>query len=142
MLTIVNTMPTRVPIFVKSVVRLDRVEGNSVWTALEQIPYTITKATNPPKVEIPIQQRRRMPAHDTNGMSVLNGPKYLSARKAGISRPGMPTPFKIIKSVSEVDDDTWITFFPKVVTCSVHSPMSALSVPVLTFSVRERAGRT
>lgn len=49
----------------------------------------------------------------------------------------MPTPFKIIKSVSEVDEETWITSFPKVVTCGCRSPMSAFAVPVLTHKNRE-----
>lgn len=76
-----------------------------------------TKAMKPLKDEMPIQQRRRMPAHVTNGISVLKAPKYLSASRAGMSRPGMPTPFRIIRRSREVDGETWMTSLPKVAVC-------------------------
>ena len=55
MLPMLKTMPIRVPILVKSVVRLDNVDGNSVCTAFAQMPYKMTKAVNPLRLETAIQ---------------------------------------------------------------------------------------
>lgn len=98
----------------------------------------MTNATKPPKDETAIQENKRIAAQNTAGINVLKEPKYLSASSAGIIRPGMPTAFRITKRVRDVDEDSWMTFFPKTVA---WSSVSLTCLYVLTITLLGGVGR-
>ena len=79
-----------------------RISGVSVMSATGEIdtnppvkkPYSRAKAMVPPKFDIPIQQRARMPDIIVAGISTLSGPT-LSVRKFGITLPATDAEFRI-----------------------------------------------
>lgn len=111
-----NTIPTLTPIFFRSVVRLESVAGNRLCTPAAKYPYTMAKASCPLRVFTAAQQYISRPAKKVVGTKRLRGPQNLSARSAGIMRPGIPTPFRISKREMEVEGDTCITSRPNGVT--------------------------
>ena len=111
-----NTIPILTPIFFKSVVKLDSVAGNKLCTPAAKYPYTMTKAICPLRVVTAAQQYMSRPAKKDVGTRRLRGPQYLSARNAGIMRPGIPTPFRISRREMDVDGETCMISRPNGVT--------------------------
>ena len=99
-LTIVKTMPIRVPDLRRSVVRLLRPAGKSDWIPPAAMPKNTAHAYRPGGLDTAIQVSWHTPAISAVGTKTLMAP-HRSARWFGTRRPIMPMPFRSSSRFSE-----------------------------------------
>ena len=92
-------MPISMPIFVGSLPVLARAGGKKVLMLEEKKPKTIAKAQVPLMSVTPAHAKFAKPVIVAEIKRVLSGPRYRSAKKAGMKRPGKPIAF-VAKRIS------------------------------------------
>ena len=106
-------IPVRVPILVRSVVKLAQAAGKRLWIAAPKNPYTTQKVKRPPSELTAVQPNKHRPAMKHTGVMILTGPSSMSANRPHIKRPASPTPFMTRRMIKEADEETPIISLAK-----------------------------